>query len=689
MKSRTLYARVAPLALAAALAWCVAPTARAQTLGGHTTVNLETTVDTSIKPGDDFFAYANGSWLKSAEIPAGKARWGARDELSDVTRKQLAELLDGAGAAPPGSIARKVADFRSALMNEAAIATKGLAPLKPHLDSIGRMQDKLALTRMLAREMRADVDPLNWGVYRSASLLGLSVEPGINGEKTYVAFLLQGGLGLPDRENYISTEPRMLALRTKYRAYVGSLLTRAGFDRVDQRADAVLALETAIAETQTTREASASDHRADTLWTRADFAREAPGMDWSTFFTAAGLAKQGAFVPWQPSAVKGAAALVASQPLETWKDYLRVRALDAYADALPSAVEREASAMRAAVSGDTQQVSREQRAVTLTQVAMTDAIGQMYSERYFSAAQKARIQKTVGNVKAAFARRLQAVTWMSPASKAVALEKLKILYLGIGYPEHWPSYADLLVDPADALGNVQRVAHRNYRHALALVGTPIDMTQWWMAPHVVGGVLVFQQNAYDFPAALLQPPKFDAMGSDAATYGAIGAIVGHEIVHLVDVLGAEYEVSGRLRRWWTPQDLQQFEAKAEPLVNQFAAYRPFPDVAVNGKLALTENVADLGGLAAAFDAYRLALGNKASDRDFVKKSDREFFIAFAQTLRSKLTDAAMRTQAATNDHAPETFRMSTVRNIDAWYDAFDVRPGERLYLEPGARVRIW
>ncbi|MEP6999818.1 MAG: M13 family metallopeptidase [bacterium] len=653
-------------------------------------MSLESTVDASIKPGNDFFAYANGGWLKSTEIPTGKARWGARDELSDLARKQLAQVLDDANAAAPGSLARKVADFRAALINEAAIEAKGLAPLKPHLDSIGRVQDKAALTRLLGREMRADVDPLNWAIFRSSSLLGLSVEPSVNGERTYVAFLVQGGLGLPDREHYLSAEPRMVTLRTKYRAYVSRMLTLAGFDRADERADGVIALETAIAQTQTTAEASASDHRADTLWTRADFAREAPGMDWSAFFTAAGLAKQGTFVPWQPSAVKGAAALFASQPLETWKDYLRVRALDVYADALPSAFAREAAGLRAAVAnGEPPQVSREQRAGSVTQLALSDAIGRMYAERYFSADQKARIQKIVGNVKAAFARRLQAVTWMSPGSKAIAQEKLKILYLGIGYPEHWESYADLSVDPKDAVGNLQRVADRNYRHALARAGAPIDMTQWVMAPHVVGGVLVFQQNAYDFPAALLQAPKFDAMASDAATYGAIGAIVGHEIVHLVDVLGGEYEVSGRLRRWWTPEDLRQFEAKAEPLVTQFSAYRPFPDVAVNGKLALTENAADLGGIAAAFDAYRLALGSKATDKDYVRKSDREFFIAFAQTLRGKSTEAALRTQAATNDHAPEMFRMSTVRNIDAWYDAFDVRPGERLFLEPSARVRIW
>lgn len=673
-----LSAVLPPTVLAAALSWCAAPTVCAQAPGGRNAASLERTVDASIRPGDDFFAYANGSWLKKTEIPAGKDRWGVRDEINDLTRTRVMQLLDDASNAPLGSTARKVADFRASLLNEAAIEAKGLASLKPHLDSIDRVQDKAALTRLLAREVRADVDPLNWGVYRSSSLLGLSVEPSIHGEKTYVAFLVQGGLGLPDREHYLSAGPDMLALRTKYRAYIGRMLTLAGLEHADQRADAVLALETAIAQTQATREASANDHNADTIWTRADFARQAPGMDWSAFFAAAGLAKQGAFVPWQPTAVKGIAALVASQPLETWKDYLRVRALDAYADVLPSELAR-----------DPQPMPRAQRARNMTQVAMSDAIGRMYAERYFPAEQKARVQTIVSNVVAAFTKRVEAVTWMSPRTKALALEKLKTLYVGIGYPEHWPDYSDLAVDPTDAVGNLRRVGDRNYRRALALLGTPVDMTQWWIAPQTVGAVLVFQQNAYDFSAALLQPTKFDPAASDAANYGAIGAIIGHDVIHYVDVLGAEYEVDGRMRHWWAPEDMQRFQVAAEPLVNQFGGYRPFPDVAINGKLSLTENVADLGGLAAAFDAYRRTLGNRAGDKDFVRQSDREFFIAFAQSWRSKLTDAAMRTQAATSDHAPEAFRVATVRNFDAWYDAFDVRPGQRLYLEPSARVRIW
>jgi predicted metalloendopeptidase len=557
------------------------------------------------------------------------------------------------------------------------------------LDSINRIVDKEALTRALGRRMRADVDPLNWGVYQSSSLLGLSVEPSNHGEKTYVAFLVQGGLGLPDREQYLGAEPRIQALRSTYREYIGGLLSFAGFDHTDQRAESVLALETAIAQSHATREQSANDHNADTLWRRADFARRAPGIDWSAFFAAAGLGKQESFVAWQPTAITGVAALIASQPLDAWKDYLRFHLVAEYADVLPRVVGERTLALRAATAnGQSPQGPRSQRALDATQSALSDAIGRMYTERYFPAEQKARVRRIVDNVTAAFIKRVEAATWMSPATRTVALAKLKTLYVGIGYPDTWQDDSDLVIDPQDAVGNLRCVADRNYRRALARLGQPVDMKEWWIAPQTVGAVLVFQQNAYDFSAALLQPPKFDPTASDAAVYGSIGAIIGHDVSHFVDVLGAEYGVDGALRRWWTAEDSSRYQALAEPLVNQFSNYRPFPDAAVDGKLTLRESIADLAGLASAFDAYRKTLGKRATDKSYVRQQDREFFIAFAQAWRTKMSDAAMRAQLST-DHAPDIYRFSTVRNLDAWYDAFDVRPGQRLFLEPAARVNIW
>jgi putative endopeptidase len=676
-------------ACVALLSLCSALALHAQAGPNNSASPLERAVDSTIRPGDDFFAYANGGWLKATTIPPDRKRWSARDEINDLTRERIGRLLDDARNAPPGSSARKVADFRAAWLNEAAIEAKGRAPLQAQLDSIDGIADRKALTRALGRRMRADVDPLNWGVYESSGLLGLSVEPSIHGEKTYAAFLLQGGLGLPQREQYVSAEPRMQALRRKYQEYISGLLAFGGVDGADQRAEAVVSLETAIARSHATREQSANDHNADHRWAREDFVRWAPGIDWPTFFDAAGLAKQDSFVAWQPTAITGVAALIASQSLDTWKDYLRFHVVDAYADVLPRVVAERALALRAAATtGQPPQSSRTQRALEATQSAMSDAIGRMYAEKFFPAEQKARVLRIVGNVTAAFIKRVETATWMSPATRAVALAKLKALYVGIGYPDRWQDYSNLVIDPQDAVGNLRRVADRDYRHALARLGQPVDVKDWWIAPHTVGAVLLFQQNAYDFSAALLQAPKFDTTASDAASYGAIGAIIGHDVSHFVDVLGADYAVDGAMRRWWTADDSSRFQSLVQPLVNQFSSYRPFPDSNIDGKLTQTENIADLAGLASAFEAYRQTLGARAADKNYVRQQDREFFLAFAQSWRTKMSETAIREQL-TNDHAPEMYRVSTVRNLDAWYDAFDVLPGQRLFLEPTARVRIW
>jgi predicted metalloendopeptidase len=651
-------------------------------------------VDADIQPGDDFFSYANGGWLKATEIPAGEGRWGARSEIAQRTRRQVLQLFDDASAAPPGSDARKVADFRAAYLNEAAIEARGTAPLKPLLDRIDRIHDKAGLTRWLGSELRCDVDPMNLGVYDSSHILGLAVQAGNHGEKHHVAYLLQGGLGLPGRERYLSADARMQALRDQYQEAIGRVLTRLGSgdaSRVSSaasRAGAVMALETAIARSHATGEASGDERNADTLWTRADFAREAPGMDWRAFFAAAGLTKQQTFVAWQPTALKGAAALVASQPLQAWQDYLRIRVIGRYADVLPQALSIRPAASQGAAAAPQPPGSRAQRALEATQSAMSDAMANMYTQRHFPPADKARLQVIVANVVAAFSQRVEAAAWMSPAAKTMALAKLRNLYFGIGYPERWQDHSSLVVDPADAVGNLRRIEQRNCSQAVARLGRPVDRTEWAIAPQWPGAVLMFHQNAYNFAAALLQVPKFDPSAADAANYGAIGAIVGHEVSHFVDTLGADYDADGRRHRWWTDDDMARYRAATEALVRQFSGYRPFPNVAVDGQLGLTENLADLGGLVAAFDAYRRTLGSQANDQEYVRQQDRQFFIGYARSWRAKYRDDALRAQAA-SDHAPEIYRVSTVRNIDAWYEAFDVKPGQRLYLEPAARVRIW
>ncbi|MGI9026264.1 MAG: M13 family metallopeptidase [Burkholderiaceae bacterium] len=653
-------------------------------------------MDISIKPGDDFFGYANGEWLRSTRIPPGKGRWGARDQIAEIAAQQLAQVIrevTAAGAAGAAGVAspagRKVADFHAAYLDEARIERKGLAPIASLLKSVDRLRDKAALARWLGGRLRADVDPLNLGIYDSPHLFGLAVSFGIHGEPNYFAYLTQGGLGLTDRDAYLDDSATKQAVRIQYRDHVARTLQRAGFDHAAQRAEAVLALETAIARSHANAADSANDLNADNHWRRTDFAQQAPGMNWLVFFAAAGLSRQADIVAWQPGAIKGSAALVASQPLSVWKDYLRFHIVHRYADVLPRSIAEPARGFLAALAATPVQVSREERAIAATNQALPEALGRLYVQRYFPAATKARVKSILDDVVAAFSRRVADVPWMTAATKSVALSKLNGMYFGVGYPEKWQDDSKLDIDANDPVGNLQRVADWNYRNALAKLGQPVDRHEWSIAPQSPGAVLNFQLNSYNFAAALLQPPKFDPTESDAANYGAIGVIFAHEVSHLVDTLGSAYDAQGATHLWWTAEDKGKYDAASQALIDQFSAYRPFPDLGVDGKLTLTENIADLGGLATAFDAYRQALGSRATDADELRRQDRQFFIGFARSWRAKLSEEAMRAQIRGDGHAPESYRISTVRNLDAWYGAFDVRPGQRLYLAPASRVRIW
>ncbi len=659
----------------AAGAWILACTLFAPALA-----QLEPGVDAQVHPGDDFFRFANGAWLQATPIPDGQPRWGARAEIAASTRQQLARLFDDAKAAPPGSDLRRVADFRAAWLDEAAIEARGLVALRPQLRAIAALRDKAGLARWLGRELAADADPVNAGVYDSTHVLGFSLQSGFRGETHYIAYLVQGGLGLPARAAYLDADAASQALRDGYRAALARVLRALDVPagQADARAAAVLAFETALARSHATAEASADERNADTQWSLQDFSREAPGLDWPAFFAAAGLARQDRFVPWQPGAVKGVAAMVAAEPLAVWRDYLRARAVLRHADVLPRALRAEAPGA----------APRAERAQQATEAALSGLIGRLYVQRHFPPAHKARVQAIAGPVIEAFMRRVEAAPWLAPAARATALAKLRALQFGVGYPDRWPDERALMVDATDAIGNRLRVARRERERALARIGRAVDRKAWFIPPQGPGAVLSFNENSYAFAAALLQPPKFEPEAPDAANFGAIGAIVGHEVSHFVDTLGADYEADGRRRNWWSDEDRARYRGVTEALVRQFSAYRPFPEVAVDGQAGLVENLADLGGLAAAFDAHRRALGARVQDAAYVRAQDRLFFIGFARAWRVRYRDDALRAQAAT-DHAPEAYRVATVRNLDAWYEAFDVRPGHRLYLEPQARVKVW
>jgi endothelin-converting enzyme/putative endopeptidase len=649
-------------------------------------------MDPTIRPGDDFYDYANGGWIKSTQIPADRAGMGVFSMLFDVSEKRVAGIIEETAKSNPaaGTPARKIADLYNSYMDEAAVEAKGLAPLKPHLDAVAAISNKKDLARVLGDGLRADVDALNNTNFHTPNLFGLWVAPGFVDSDHYTAYLLQGGLELPDREYYLSTSDPMRDIRTKYQAHVSAMLKLAGFSDTDARAARIIELEHSIAEKHISLADNDDIHKANNTWTHADFTAKAPGLDWAEYFRAAGLSKQASFIVWQPTAFTGESALVASVPLETWKDWLAYHLIEDHAGALTKALVDERFAFfGTTLQGVEQQRPRWKRGVNLVNYLLGDDVGRLYAQRYFPPEAKAQADAMVANIVAAFRKRIDALSWMNPATKAEAKAKLDTLYVGIGYPEHWHDSAAYEVKAGDLFGNVWRHEIFYYRYQIGRLGSAVDRQEWSMTPQTVNAVNLPLQNALNFPAAILQPPFFDPQAPAAANYGAIGTVIGHEISHTFDNEGSAFDSKGRVRNWWTPEDLKHFEGASAALAAQYDTYRPFPDLAVNGKQTLGENIADLGGLAASFDAYRASLKGQTAPAQEGFSGDQQFFIAFAQNWGSKERPGALRQQVLTDGHAPSQYRCDEVRNIDSWYATFDVKSGEKLYLPPNDRVRIW
>ena len=649
-------------------------------------------MDTSVRPGDDFYRYANGGWIDRTEIPPDRGRVGVFTTLDDLSNKRTAGLIEeaskaGADAAPG---VRKIAALYNSYMDEAGIEAKGLAPLRPHLESLAAIRNKRELARALGESLRADVDALNNTNFHTPNLFGLWVAPGFNDSEHYAAYLLQGGLQMPDREYYLADNPRMRDIRSKYQAHIAAMLKLAGFTDTDARAARIFELEHAIAEKHLSLAENEDIHKANNYWKDSEFASKAPGLDWAEFFRGAGLSKQKSFIVWQPGAFTAESALVASTPLDTWKDWLAFHLVDAYAGVLPKAFAEERFAFFGKVlSGTPEQRPRWQRGVAVVNGLLGDAVGQIYAQHYFPPEAKAAAQAMVADIIAAFRKRIEALPWMDPKTKAEAQAKLTTLYVGIGYPETWRDYSAFEVKADDIFGNIWRGSLFDYRHEVERLGFPVDRKEWSMTPQTVNAVNLPLQNALNFPAAILQPPFFDAQAPAAANYGAIGTVIGHEISHTFDTEGSAFDSQGRVRNWWTPADFAHFNAATARLAAQYDTYKPFPDLAVNGKQTLAENIADVAGISAAYDGYHASLQGKPAPVQDGFSGDQQFFIAFGQNWGSKSREASLRQQVLTDPHAPGEFRAYTVRNIDAWYPSFHVQPGEKLYLAPADRVRIW
>jgi putative endopeptidase len=649
-------------------------------------------IDHGVAPGDDFFAYANGAWIKKTEIPADKASYGPGEILVEKTREQVRELIQSAAKANPahGSDAQKVGDYYASYLDEAAIDKKGLAPLKDDFAHIDAIADKRALSAYLGSTLRADVDALNSTNFYTGNLFGVWISQAFEDPAHNVPYMLQGGLGMPDRDYYIQKSAKMDAIRAKYRAHIAAMLKLAGIADADKKAQGIFDLETKIANTHATREESEDVAKANNPWKRADFAAKAPGLDWDAYFKAANLDAQQDFIAWHPHAIAGESALVASQPVAVWKDWLTYHVIEHFAGVLPKAFVDERFAFYGTVLTGTPKIrDRWKRAIDSTNANLGEVVGKLYVEKHFPPAAKAKIEAMVKNLLTAYHARIAKLAWMSPKTKEKALAKLGTLRVGVGYPDRWRDYSSLEIVRGDALGNLKRSEMFEYQYNLAKLHQPVDRGEWAMVPQEVNAVNLPLANALNFPAAILQPPFFDPDADEAVNYGAIGATIGHEISHSFDDSGSQFDAQGRFANWWTPEDLAHFRASGAQLAAQFDAYKPFPDLHVHGKQTLSENIADVAGLSAAHDAYLLSLGGKTAPVLQGLSGDQRFFLAYTQSWREKEREEALRQQILTDGHAPAEYRGDTVRNLDAWYPAFDVKAGQKLHLAPKDRVQVW
>ncbi len=639
-------------------------------------------MDTSIKPGADFYKYTGGNWIKKNPIPADRSRWGTFDALREESDTNVRKILDEQAAKKQekGTSAQKAGDMYAAYLDTAAIDKKGFAPAKKSLDAIAAAKT----TDDIAKLMGRDDLPTN-------APIGMSVTLDQKNPDKYIVEIEQGGLGLPEREYFLNKDKQFVEIREKYEAHIGRVLAMVGDKNSAANAKEVLALETRIAEVHWPIADRRDRDKTYNLRTVAELEKEAPKFPWKVYMKAYGFDKETSFVVRELTAMPKLAEVFASTPVATWKAYVTYHFLRASADVLPSALDNEIfDFVGRTLNGQPQQRDRWKRAVAKLNGALGDAVGELYVAKHFQPKAKAEMDRLVENLRKGYAARIQKVDWMTAETKKVALEKLAAFRPKIGYPSKWKSYSSLEIVAGDAFGNARRAEVWHHDYDRARLGKPTDRDEWYMAPQMVNAYYNPTFNEIVFPAAILQPPFFDAEAEPAVNYGAIGGVIGHEMGHGFDDQGAKSDAKGVLRTWWTPGDVDAFQKRTKVLVDQYAAFEPLPGIKVNGQLTLGENIGDVGGITVAHEAYRLSLDGKRAEVIAGYSGDQRFFLGWGQVWRSLYRDQALRNQVLSDPHSPAMYRVNgVVRNIDAWYTAFGVKEGDALYLAPEKRVRIW
>ena len=673
------------LAAAAALSACAPPAGSPSPAPTALTSGIDLgAADKAVRVQDDLFRHVSGTWLAKTEIPADRSSWGSFDRLFDKSQNDLRAIAEEAAKAEnktAGSEAQKIGDFYDSFMDEAKVEELGMNPIEAELAAIEALKTKEDLARHFARFFKLNlINPVTGYVDGDAR------EPGRD-----ILYLYQGGLGLPDRDYYVQNEPKLREYREKYVTFLENILKLGGQQSAGAAAREIFTLETRLARAHWTNVESRDAVKTYNKVATADLPTQFPGFEWGIWSRELGLSDATAFVVNQPSYLKAFAAAVNELPVDRWKPYLKASLINGFAPYLSKGfVDAEFDFYRRTLRGVKENQPRWKRAVNALNGNMGEMLGKLYVDKHFKPEAKARMEQLVENLREAYRTSIDGLEWMSPETKQQAQEKLARFRPKVGYPNKWRDYSKLEVKRDDLVGNLLRAYIFENEYQLAKVGEPVDPEQWGMTPQTVNAYYNPVRNEIVFPAAILQPPFFNMEADDAANYGGIGGVIGHEMGHGFDDQGRNYDAQGVLRDWWTKQDADEYQKRAKIIVEQFNQLEPLPGMKVNGALTLGENIADLTGLVIAHRAYQISLKGQAAPVIDGLSGDQRFYMGWAQVWAGKMRDDARRQQVMTDPHAPEMFRANApVRNIPEFYTTFDIKENDKMYLAPAERVKIW
>jgi putative endopeptidase len=641
-------------------------------------------MDFSVKPGDNFFLYANGNWIKKNPVPPSKTRWGSFDELREESSKRMRYLLEDAAAhTSTGTVQQKIGDFYSSGMDSAYIESLGISPVKADLQRIDAIHDVDGFLKELAYDRTQGL---------GSALFGFSIQPDRKNVNVYIPALSQGGTSLPDRDYYIKNDNRSTTIRNAFRQHVARIFELAGepSSKATADADAVMRIETALAKAQMSRVEMRDPYKTYNKYSVKDLSATTPSIDWNDVLEQLQLEGADSVVVNNPSFFKTMDALLSAVPVNDWKTYLKWHVLNSASGYLTSAFVKENFNYTQVLSGQKEQTPRWQVVSGQIDNALGDLLGQLYVAKYFKPEAKQRMQDLVNNLQQTFAGRIRQLDWMSDETKTRALEKLNAFTKKIAYPDKWREYNDVTISRNDYLGNARRMTRWNYNDMISRYGKPVDKTRWGMTPPTINAYYNPSNNEIVFPAGILQFPFFDFGADDAVNYGGIGAVIGHEMTHGFDDQGSQFGADGNLKNWWSKEDEQKFKQRTGRVVNQYNNFAVLDSIHVNGKLTLGENLADLGGLNIAYEAFTHTKQFKEGKKIDGFTPTQRFFLNWAQIWRNNTLPETAAQLILVDPHSPGMFRANgPVVNMDAWYEAFNVQPGDRMYVAPSERIRIW